>query len=195
MTDHEVRYELVTLLFAGHETTATSLAWAFDLLLHHPEALDRLVTDLEEGGTEYLDATITETLRGQAGGRDRGWARTPASLDRDHTIPAGATACPNIYLAQRRPDLYEDPLRSVRTGSSASRPRRPGGFRSAAASGDAWGASFAASEMRIVIPEVLQAVTLRPGSPRPARIHREAVTFVPHDGARCVVTARTGGYQ
>ena len=63
MTDEEVRDELVTLLFAGHETTATSLAWAFDLLLHHPRALSRLVSDLDSGVPEYLDATIMETMR------------------------------------------------------------------------------------------------------------------------------------
>jgi len=60
MTDEEVRDELVTLLFAGHETTATSLAWAFDLLLHHPRVLRRLQEELDRGGSEYLDATIME---------------------------------------------------------------------------------------------------------------------------------------
>ena len=63
MTDDEVRDELVTLLFAGHETTATSLSWAFDLLLRHPRALSRLVADLDRGASEYLDATINETFR------------------------------------------------------------------------------------------------------------------------------------
>jgi cytochrome P450 len=52
------------------------------------------------------------------------------------------------------------------------------------------GASFATFEMQVVLPEVLRAVTLRPATPRPARVRRESVTFVPHDGARCVVTAR-----
>ena len=190
MTDDEVRDELVTLLFAGHETTATALAWAFDLLLHDPGALGRLVAELDSGASEYLDATITETLRVRP---------VIAVVDRHvrqavriggHAIPAGVMACPNIYLAQRRADLYRDP--------AAFRPDRfvgqgppafgwlpfGGGIRRCL------GASFATFEMRIVLPEVLHAVTLRPASPRPARIRREAVTFVPHDGARCVVTAR-----
>src|SRR5215471_1242770 len=109
MTDDEVRDELVTLLFAGHETTATSLAWAFDLLLHHPPALGRLITESEEGSAEYLDAVIKETLRVRP---------VIALVDRhvrqatqigEHTIPAGAIVCPNIYLAQRREDLYDNP--------------------------------------------------------------------------------------
>jgi cytochrome P450 family 135 len=190
MTDEEVRDELVTLLFAGHETTATSLAWALDLLLHHPSVLHRLKAELDRGEKEYLDATIRETLRLRP---------VVALVDRhvreatrigEHTIPPGAILCPNIYLAQRRADLYSEP--------NAFRPER---FIGQAPPGYAWfpfgggirrcvGASFATFEMQIVLPEVLRAVTLRPASSRPARIRRESVTFVPHDGARCVVTAR-----
>ncbi len=190
MTDDEVRDELVTLLFAGHETTATSLAWAFDLLLHHPDALRRLQAELDGGGSAYLDATIMETLRVRP---------VVALVDRHvreatriggHTIPAGAVVCPNIYLTQRRADLYEDP--------AAFRPER---FAGQAPAGFGWfpfgggirrclGASFATFEMQIVLPEVLRAVTLRPASRRPAQIRRESVTFVPRGGARCVVTAR-----
>ena len=190
MTDDEVRDELVTLLFAGHETTATSLAWAFDLLLHHPRALSRLLAEIDNGGSEYLDATIMETLRVRP---------VVALVDRHvraatpiggHTIPAGAVVCPNIYLTQQRGDLYDDP--------AAFRPER---FVGQTPPGFGWfpfgggirrclGASFATFEMRIVIPEVLAAVTLRAASRRPARIRRESVTFVPHDGARCIVTAR-----
>jgi cytochrome P450 family 135 len=190
MTDEEVRDELVTLLFAGHETTATALAWALDLLLHNPAAMDRLLAELDRGGTEYLDAAIRETLRVRP---------VVALVDRHvreatrigaHTIPPGAMLCPNIYLAQRRADRYEDP--------EAFRPER---FTGQAPPGYGWfpfgggirrcvGASFATFEMQIVLPEVLRAVTLRPATPRPARIRRESVTFVPHDGARCVVTAR-----
>ena len=188
MTDDEVRDELVTLLFAGHETTATSLAWAFDLLLHHPRVLGRLQAELDGGGSEYLDATIMETLRVRP---------VVALVDRHvreatriggHTIPAGMVVCPNIYLTQRRGDLYQDP--------AAFRPER---FVGQTPPGFGWfpfgggirrclGAAFATFEMRIVIPEVLHAVTLRPASRRPARIRRESVTFVPHDGARCIVT-------
>ncbi len=192
MTDDEIRDELVTLLLAGHETTATSLAWAFDLLLHHPDALSRLQADLAADGSAsgYLDATIMETLRVRP---------VVALVDRHvreatriggHTIPAGAVVCPNIYLTQRRGDLYGDPAEF-----------RPERFAGQAPAGFGWlpfgggvrrclGASFATFEMQIVLPEVLRTVTLRPAARRPARIRRESVTFVPHDGARCVVTAR-----
>ena len=188
MTDDEVRDELVTLLFAGHETTATSLAWAFDLLLHDPRALDRLVAELDSDASEYLDATITETLRVRP---------VIAVVDRHvrqavriggHAIPAGTIACPNIYLAQRRADLYPDPAAFRPDRFLGQAPPAFGWFPFGGGIRRCLGASFATFEMRIVIPEVLRAVTLRPASPRPARIRREAVTFVPHDGARCVVT-------
>jgi cytochrome P450 len=190
MTDDEVRDELVTLLFAGHETTATSLAWAFDLLLHHPPALNRLIAELDDGASGYLDATIMETLRIRP---------VVAIVDRHvreavriggHTIPAGATVCPNIYLVQRREDLYQDPAAFRPDRFAGQTPPAFGWFPFGGGIRRCLGASFATFEMRIVIPEVLRAVTLRPASRRPARIRREAVTFVPHDGARCVATAR-----
>jgi len=190
MTDDEVRDELVTLLFAGHETTATSLAWAFDLLLHHPPVLRRLIAELDDGTSEYLDATIIETLRVRP---------VVAIVDRHvreavriggRTIPAGATVCPNIYLVQRREDLYQDPAAFRPDRFVGQTPPAFGWFPFGGGIRRCLGATFATFEMRIVIPEVLRAVTLRPASRRPARIRREAVTFVPHDGARCVVTAR-----
>jgi cytochrome P450 family 135 len=190
MTDDEVRDELVTLLFAGHETTATSLAWAFDLLLHHPGALDRLIAELDRGATEYLDATIKETLRTRP---------VVALVDRrvreatrigGHTIPAGAVVCPNIYLVQRRADLYAEPTAFRPERFVGQTPPAFGWFPFGGGIRRCLGASFATFEMQIVMPEVLRAVTLRPASPRLARVRREAVTFVPRDGARCVVTDR-----
>jgi cytochrome P450 family 135 len=163
---------------------------AFDLLLHHPRALSRLVADLDRGASEYLDATITETLRIRP---------VVALVDRrvrqavrigGHTIPAGVVVCPNIYLAQRRPDLYQDPAAFRPDRFVGQTPPVFGWFPFGGGIRRCLGANFATFEMRIVLPEVLQAVTLRPASRRPARVRREAVTFVPHDGARCVVTAR-----
>ena len=169
MTDDEVRDELVTLLFAGHETTATSLAWAFDLLMHHPRALSRLVAELDKDGSEYLDATITETLRVRPviALVDR-HARQPVRVG-GHTIPAGAMACPNIYLAQRRTDLYQDPAAFRPDRFVGQTPPAFGWFPFGGGIRRCLGASFATFEMRIVLPEVLLAVTLRPASTRPPR--------------------------
>jgi cytochrome P450 family 135 len=191
MTDEEIRDELMTLLFAGHETTATSLSWAFDLLTHHPHALSRLIAELQAGRSEYLDAAIKETLRLRPviALVDR-HARQATRIG-EHTIPAGAIVCPNIYLAQRREDLYDDPAAFRPERFTGQAPPHYGWLPFGGGIRRCLGASFATFEMRIIIPEVLQAVTLRPASRRPARIRREAVTFVPHDGTRCVVTAHS----
>lgn len=206
MTDEEIRDELVTLLFAGHETTATSLAWAFDLLLHHRDTLSRLLAEVDGdnsngnkgdgdsdshgGGTEYLDAVIRETMRVRPviALVDR-HVRTDTRIG-EHAIPAGAMVCPNIYLVQRRADLYDNPAEFRPERFAGQVPPAFGWFPFGGGIRRCLGATFATFEMNIVIPEVLRAVTLRPASRRPARIRREAVTFVPHDGARCVATTR-----
>ncbi len=192
MTDDEIRDELVTLLFAGHETTATSLAWAFDLLAHNPQVLSRLTAELAAGKPEYLDATIKETLRLRP---------VIALVDRlvrqdtqigEYTMAAGTILCPNIYLAQRREDRYDDPAAFRPERFTGQPPPHYAWFPFGGGIRRCLGASFATFEMQIVIPEVVQAVTLRPAARRPARVRREAVTFVPHNGARCVIaTAAT----
>jgi cytochrome P450 len=93
-----------------------------------------------------------------------------------HTIPAGAIACPNIYLVQRRADLYQDPAAFRPDRFVGQTPPAFGWFPFGGGIRRCLGASFATFEMRIVVPEVLRAVTLRPASPRPARVRREAVT-------------------
>ena len=161
MTDEELRDELMTLLVAGHETTATTLAWAFDLLLRHPHELERLEAEIEAGeGDEYLDAVIKETLRIRpvVPGVVRKLT-APIELD-GYEIPAGMRVAPNIYLTHRRPDVYPEPSGSDPSASS----RRPadtyswipfgGGIRRCL------GASFALYEMKVVIPAILRAGAL-----------------------------------
>src|SRR5689334_8263780 len=111
--------------------------------------------------------------RHHAGG-DRSLAGGQAVGIGGHTIPAGAIACPNIYLVQRRADLYQDPAAFRPDRFVGRTPPAFGWFPFGGGIRRCLGASFATFEMRIVVPEVLRAVT-----------------FVPHDGARCVVTARS----
>ena len=63
MTDREIRDEVLTMLIAGHETTANALAWSFERLLRHPVVHDRLLAELDSGDDSYLDAVVRETLR------------------------------------------------------------------------------------------------------------------------------------
>ena len=190
MTDTDLRDQLMTLLLAGHETTATALAWTFDLLLRHPLQMKRLRDSLEEGEDEYLRATITESLRLRPvvplAGR-----RLAKDLVADGIeLPAGTDVTPAIWLAHTRADAYPEPY--------AFRPER---FLEDGPETYSWipfggsvrrciGGAFAEFEMRIAIREVLTRCELRKASPRPERVTRRNVTLSPRDGTPVVLTAR-----
>jgi cytochrome P450 family 135 len=190
MSDTDLRDQLMTLLLAGHETTATALAWTFDLLLRHPRELGRLRDSLQAGEDDYLRATITESLRLRPvvplAGR-----RLAKELSVDGlTLPAGSDVTPAIWLAHTRADVYPDPF--------AFRPER---FLEEGPDTYAWvpfgggvrrclGAAFAEFEMRIVLREVLSRCELRKASPTPERIGRRNITLSPRDGTPVVLSAR-----
>jgi cytochrome P450 family 135 len=182
MSDQDLRDQLVTLLLAGHETTATGLAWTFDLLLRHPAALARLTAEVDEGEDAYLRAVVSESLRLRPvvplAGR-----RLASELEGDgFSLPAGTDVTPAIWLTHTRADLYPEPF--------AFRPER---FLDAPPSGYGWipfgggvrrclGASFAEMEMRVVLETILRATTLESVSRRAERVTRRNVTFSPRRG-------------
>jgi cytochrome P450 family 135 len=188
MSDVELRDELMTLLTAGHETTATGLSWAFERLLRNPRALERLTESLEDD--EYLDAVVKETLRVRPVVVD-----VARQLQRDvelggWSLPAGTLVLPAIAAVHVRPDLYPSPQEF-----------RPERFIDGAAESYAWipfgggvrrciGASFAQVEMRVVLREVLRRVRLRAPSQRPERPQVRHVTVVPARGCRVTVEER-----
>jgi len=188
MSDVELRDELMTLLTAGHETTATGLSWAFERLLRTPRVLARVVDSLEDD--EYLDAVVKETLRVRPVIVD-----VARKLTRDvelagWRLPAGTLVLPAIAAVHVRPDLYPSP-----------REFKPERFLDGAAESYAWipfgggvrrciGASFAQVEMRVVLREVLRRVRLRAPSARPERAQVRHVTVVPARGCRVAVTER-----
>ena len=191
MTDQELRDELVTLLVAGHETTATGLAWAFELLLRNPGPLERLHAELAEGEDEYLNAVIKETLRARPviAGVGRKVRERPFELA-GYVLPPGTEINPSIAGIHRRPDRYSEPR--------AFRPERflgsdvPDGYTWLPFGGGTrrcLGASFATFEMAVVIRQVLARTTLAPVGPRPEKGVRRGITFVPEHGARVVQRA------
>jgi cytochrome P450 len=187
LTDDELVDELMTLLVAGHETTATSLAWCFDLLLRDAALVGRL-RDEPVGGA-LLDAVVRETLRLRPVFRlVTRRLRTPLALD-GWTLPAGVSVGANVYLAHRRPERYEEPeaFRPERWLGPAPAPGPwvpfGGGLRRCL------GASFATFEIAGVVRTVLSLASLRPASPRPEPIALHAITLVPRHGARVVLEA------
>jgi len=187
MSDGELRDQLVTLLLAGHETTATALAWAFDLLFRHPAAMARVRAEVAEGGHEYLDAVIEETLRLRPVvpfvGRE---LRQPSELA-GHELPVGTAVMPAIYLAHTSPDVFPDPL--------AFRPER---FLEESPETYSWipfgggtrrciGAAFAQLEMRVVLRTVLSRVELSGAGDEPEEMVRRNVTLAPRNGTPAIV--------
>jgi cytochrome P450 len=192
MGDSELRDQLMTLLLAGHETTATALAWAFELLFRRPDALARLREELDAGEeTEYLDAVIEETLRLRPVvpfvGRE---LRQPMTLD-GHELPVGVNVFPSIYLAHTREANFPDPyafeperfLGDTKPDTFSWIPFGGGTRRCI-------GAAFAQFEMRVVLRTILRSVELRPARDEPDRIVRRNVTLSPLHGTPAVVEGR-----
>jgi cytochrome P450 len=191
MTDPELRDEIVTLLVAGHETTATGLAWAFELLMHHPEAMTRLTGEARAGLEErYASAVAQETLRLRPPvGVMARLVRQPIVLA-GHELPPGVRLVPAIPFVNQRPEIYPEP--------EAFRPDR---FLEHAPDTYAWipfgggirrclGASFAQLEMRRVLHVVARRARLRPARAKPERAVRRAIIYPPAKGARVVLEAR-----
>jgi cytochrome P450 len=188
MSDKELRDELLTLLVAGHETTATALAWAAERLARSPETLQRLTEEVQAGETEYLDAVVTETLRLRpvisiVARR----LREPIEIG-EWQIPAGVTVTPAIYLVHRRPDVYPDPER-FRPERFLEQP--PGTYTWIPFGGGVrrcLGAAFAQYEMRVVLSELVTRRALAPGRPAPEPVRRRAITETPRYDGEVVLT-------
>jgi len=192
MSDVELRDELMTLLVAGHETTASELAWGFVRLTRAPEAMARLVAEIDaDDGDEYLTATIYETLRRRpvlpnAAPR---LVKQPVNIG-GWDYPPGVCVVANSYLVHHDPDIYRDPY--------AFRPERfldeqPGTYTWIPFGGGrrrCLGASFAMVEMKIVLRAILSRCEVRPGFDGPEVSRRRAITVSPKRRAMTVLHDR-----
>ena len=190
MSDEEMRDELLTLLVAGHETTATSLAWAVERLVRHPEKLDRLRTEVEEGRDEYLTATIQETLRLRPVIALVLRKLTEPVEIGGYELPAGVSVAPCVYLVHRNPEIYPEPDRFLPERFLDNPPGTytwipfGGGVRRCL------GAAFAQLEMRVVLATILRRADLRPATELPQRMVRRNVTLSPREGTPAILAAR-----
>ncbi len=191
MSDAELRDQLMTLLMAGHETTATGLAWAFDLLFRAPDKFQRLREEVAGGeGDGYLDAVIKETLRIRPVvpfvGRE---LREETELG-GYELPAGTVVMPAIYLAHTRPDVYSQPYEFRPERFLDDGPDTYGWLPFGGGTRRCIGAAFAELEMRIVLSTILRRATLRPASDRPERMVRRNVTLSPRGGTPAILVER-----
>ena len=192
MSPQELRDELMTALVAGHETTASQLAWMFERLAREPGVVRRLVDELQSGaGDEYLTATINEVLRIKPvlPNAEPRLTKKPVEIG-GITYPPGVALLASAYLVHHDPAIYPEP--------KAFRPERflgtqPGTYTWIPFGGGrrrCLGASFALQEMKIVAREVLTRFELAPANPRPEATGRRSITFSPAGGATVILRDR-----
>jgi cytochrome P450 len=188
LTDREVRDELITILLAGHETTATSIGWAFERLLRHPHALRRLAAEVKGGDSEYMDAVIKETLRVRPVVTEVFRGTAEAVELGGYLFEPGVQLAASILLVQYDPELYPpDPqaFRPERFLEGAPEPYTwvpfGGGVRRCL------GAAFAQLEMKIVIGAILRRAELRAPRARREKPRFRGVTVLPSRGGEAIV--------
>jgi cytochrome P450 len=184
MSDEELRDELVTVLGAGHETTATGLAWAMERLLRNPEVLGRLRESIAAGEDEYLNATIKETLRTRPVIVDVARKLTAPLTIAGYDLPAGTYVLPAIAALHNRADIFPEPDRF-----------NPERYLDGKADTYAWipfgggvrrciGAAFAEYEMGVVLRAILERAELSAPDPEPEKAKVRNITLAPGRGTR-----------
>jgi cytochrome P450 family 135 len=189
MSDQELRDEMVTVLGAGHETTATGLAWAVERLVRNRAVLAKLRETLAAGDEEYLGATVKETLRARPVIVDVARKlKAPATIG-GYELPAGQFVLPAIAALHYREDLFPEP--------EEFRPER---FLDGKADNYAWipfgggirrciGAAFAEYEMRTILRQFVERAELRAVKLEPERVKVRNITLAPAKGTMVVVEA------
>jgi cytochrome P450 len=194
MDDKEVRDELLTLVLAGHETTANSLAWAWERLVRNPAAHEALLSAVRdgEGAEERIEATIVETMRSRPVVPFIGRRVTVPWRLGEYGVPAGAPVGMSILLVHHREDLYPEPFefRPERFVGG----RKPGAYEWIPFGGGirrCLGAALAMAEMRVVLEAMARRVDLEAAEPEPERALHRNVTMIPARGGRVVLRSRT----
>ncbi|NET44497.1 cytochrome P450 [Okeania sp. SIO2B3] len=201
MSDRELHDELITLLLAGHETTATALAWAFYWIHHQPEIYNKLLSELEDLGDHpdpmaviklpYLNAVCCETLRiyPVAIITSARITKSPITI-MGQAYPEGTALAPCIYLTHHREDLYPEPEkfkpeRFLERQYSAYEFLPFGG-----SSRRCIGAAFAMFEMKLVLATILKRYSLALLEKRSLKTVRRGVTLAPAGGVKMVMTGK-----
>ncbi len=188
MSDEELRDELVTVLGAGHETTATALAWAMERLLRAPRALQRLRESIAAGEDDYLAATAKETLRARPVILDVARKLTAPVEIGGYRLAAGTFVMPAIAALHYREDLFPQPQEF-----------RPERFLDGKADNYAWipfgggvrrciGAAFAEYEMKVILRAILERADLEAPDPKPERVKVRNITLAPGKGTQVTLT-------
>ena len=193
LTDRELRDELMTLVLAGHETTANQLAWAWERLVRTPQAYERLrsaVRGDQGNADEVIEATITEAMRVRpvipVTGRRVGvpWRLGP------YAVPAGTPVAASILLLHHREDLYPDPFSFRPERWFGSRPGTCEWIPFGGGTRRCLGAALAMAEQSVVLSMMAQRLDLEAADSKPERPKHRNVTMIPARGGRVVIRGR-----
>ncbi len=192
LTDHELRDELLTLVLAGFETTANSLAWTWERLVRTRAAHERLrdAVRSDTQAAEHVEAAIIEGMRARPVIPVIGRRVTVPWRLGDYVVPAGQGVSMSILLVHHREDLYPDPF--------AYRPERwldhsPGTYEWLPFGGGTrrcLGAALAMAEQRVVLEAMVRRLDLEADRPEPEHAQHRNVTMIPARGARVVMRSR-----
>ncbi|MFZ1926194.1 MAG: cytochrome P450 [Solirubrobacteraceae bacterium] len=203
MTDHELRDELLTLVLAGFETTANSLAWTWERLVRTPAAYERLrdAVRSDTGAAEHVEAAIIEGMRSRpvipiVGRR----VAVPWRLG-DYVVPAGQGVSISILLVHHREDIYPDPFtyrpeRWLEHEGGRAGGRAPQTYEWLPFGGGTrrcLGAALAMAEQRVVLEAMVRRLDLEADRPEPEHAHHRNVTMIPGRGARVLLRSRVAG--
>jgi cytochrome P450 len=197
MTEVELRDELVTLLVAGHETSATALAWTLRFLIAQPHLWARLESELRDASDgaalppperiaklELLDAVVREGLRLQPVipivGR---YLDRPMRLG-GWDLPAGVAVICSIYLAQRRPEAFPNPTKFDADRFLGKKPTPYELFPFGGGIRRCIGMAFALYEMKMVLAKIVTRTKLSLLEPDAVRVVRRSITLMPSEGLR-----------
>jgi cytochrome P450 family 135 len=190
MTDLELRDHMVTLLLAGHETTATALAWSFHELARHPDILRKAQQAADDGDDAYLEAVAKEAMRRRPVIQNVARKLTEPTEVAGYFLPAGTVVAPSISLVHRDGGVH-----------AAPRDFRPERFIGKQPESGTWipfgggvrrciGAGFSLQEATAVLREALTRYDIRPEQQRPEAAKPRNITLIPAQGGRIVATPR-----
>ncbi len=192
LSDRELRDELLTLVLAGFETTANSLAWTWERLLRTPPAYERLREAVRSGerAAEHVEATIVEGMRSRPVIPIVGRRVSVPWRFGEYVLPAGSALSVSILLVHHREDLYPDPFAFC---PERWLDRKPGTYEWIPFGGGArrcLGAALAMAEQRVVLEAMARRLDLEADRPEPESALHRNVTMIPARGARAIVRAR-----
>ena len=202
LPDNVIRDEMYTLMLAGHETTAATMAWIINRLVTRPDVMDRARTEVVSvlgdqqldashvGKLKYLEAVINETMRLDPVVPNIGRGLKKPMTIAGRQLPAGVTIAPCIYLAHRRPELWPNPTQFNPDRFLESRQSPYTFFPFGGGPRRCLGAAFATYQMKIVIAEILSRAELRKVDGYEPHATRRGIAFAPSEGLPVIATNR-----